>query len=42
MVGEVAAREMGPPGDHATSDLLTLGVTMAVGVDPSEEVAGAS
>ena len=41
-VGEVAVREMGPPGDHAALDLLTLGVTVAVGVDPSEEVAGAS
>ena len=35
-------RETGPPGDHAASDLLTPGVTVAVGVDPSEEVAGAS
>ena len=41
-VGEVAVRETGPPGDHAASDLLTPGVTVAVGVDPSEEVAGAS
>ena len=41
-VGEVAVREMGPPGDHAVSDLLTPGVTVAMGVDPSEEVAGAS
>ena len=35
-------RETGPPSDHAASDLLTPGVTVAVGVDPSEEVAGAS
>ena len=35
-------RETGPPGDHAALDLLTPGVTMVVGVDPSEEVAGAS
>ena len=35
-------RETGPPGDHAASDLLTSGVTVAGGVDPSEEVAGAS
>ena len=41
-VGEVAVRETGLPGDHAASDLLTPGVTVAVGVDPSEEVAGAS
>ena len=42
MVGEVAVRETGPPGDHAASDLLTPGVTVAMGVDPSEELAGAS
>jgi len=41
-VGEVAVRETGPPSDHAASDLLTPGVTVAVGVDPSEEVARAS
>ena len=41
-VGEVAVRETRPLGDHVASDLLTLGVTVAVGVDPSEEVAGAS
>ena len=35
-------RETGPPSDHAALDLLTPGVTMAMGVDPSEEVAGAS
>ena len=35
-------REMGPLSDHAASDLLTSRVTVAVGVDPSEEVAGAS
>ena len=35
-------RETGPPSDHAALDLLTPGVTMAVGVDPSEEVARAS
>ena len=42
MVVEVAVRETVPLGDHATSDLLTLGVTVAMGVDPFEEVAGAS
>ena len=41
-VGEVAMRETGFPGDHAAADLLTPGVTVAVAVDPSEEVAGAS
>ena len=41
-VGEVAVRETGFPGDHAAADLLTPGATMAVAVDPSEEVAGAS
>ena len=41
-VGEVAMRETRPPGDHAALDLLAPGVTMAVGVDPSKEVAGAS
>ena len=41
-VGEVAVRETGFPGDHAAADLLTLGATMAMAVDPSEEVAGAS
>ena len=41
-VGEVAVRETGPPGDHAALDLLTPGTPMAVGVDPSEEVPGAS
>ena len=35
-------RETGPPSDLAALDLLTPGVTMAVGVDPSEEVARAS
>ena len=35
-------RETGFPGDHAAADLLTLGMTVAVAVDPSEEVAGAS
>ena len=35
-------RETGPPGDHAASDLLTPGVIVVVGVDPSEEVARAS
>ena len=35
-------RETGFPGDHAAVDLLTPGVTAAVVVDPSEEVAGAS
>ena len=41
-VGEVAVRETGFPGDHAAADLLTPGVTVATGVDPFEEVAGAS
>ena len=41
-VGEVAVREIGFPGDHAAVDLLTLGETVAMVVDPSEEVAGAS
>ena len=41
-VGEVAVRETGFPGDHAAADLLTLGVTMAVVVDLSEEVIEAS
>ena len=41
-VGEVAVRETGPPGDQAASDLLTPGATVAMAVDPSEEVAGAS
>ena len=41
-VSEVAMRETGPPGDHAASDLLTSGVTVAMGVDPSEEVGGAA
>ena len=41
-VGEVAVRETGFPGDHAAADLLTPGVTVAVVVDPSEGVAGAS
>ena len=37
MVGEVAVRETGFPGDHAAADLVAPGVAMAV--DPSEEVA---
>ena len=41
-VSEVAVRETGFPGDHAAADLLTPGVTVAMVVDPSEEVAGAS
>ena len=41
-VGEVGVRETRFPSDHAAADLLTLGVTMAVAVGPSEEVAGAS
>jgi hypothetical protein len=40
MVGEVAVRETGFPGDHTAANLLALGVTMAV--DPPKEVAGAS
>ena len=35
-------REIGFPGDHAATDLLAPGVTMAVAVGPSKEVAGAS
>ena len=42
MVGEVAMRETGFPGDHVVADLLAPEVTMAVAVEPSEEVAGAS
>ena len=42
MVGEVAVRETGFPGDHAAADLLAPGVTVAVAVGPSEEVARAS
>ena len=42
MVGEVAVRETGFPGDHAAADLLASGVTMAVVVDLSEEVIEAS
>ena len=41
-VGEVAVKETGFPGDHAAADLLALEVTVAMAVDPSEEVAGAS
>ena len=41
-VSEVAVRETGPPSDHAALVLLTPGVTVAVGVDPSKEVAGTS
>ena len=41
-VGEVAVRETGFPSDHTAVDLLTPGATVAVAVDPSEEVAGAS
>ena len=42
MVGEVAVRETGFPGDHAAVDLLTLGAAASVGVDPSKEVARTS
>ena len=35
-------KETGFPGDHAAADLLALEVTVAMAVDPSEEVAGAS
>ena len=35
-------RETGFPGDHAAADFLASRVTVAVAVDPSEEVAGAS
>ena len=41
-VGEAAVRETGFPGDHTAADLLTPGATVAMAVDPSEEVAGAS
>ena len=41
-VAEVAMRETGFPSYKAVADLLTLGATMAMAVDPSEEVAGAS
>ena len=42
MIGEVAVRETRFPGDHTAADLLTSRMTVAVAVDPSEEVAGAS
>ena len=35
-------RETGFPRDHAAADLLAPGVTVAVAVCPSEEVARAS
>ena len=35
-------REIGFPSDHAAADLLTPEVTVAMAVDPSEGVAGAS
>ena len=35
-------RETGFSGDHTTADLLAPEVTVAVAVEPSEEVAGAS
>ena len=35
-------RETGFPGDQTVVDLLTPGATVAVAVNPSEEVAGAS
>jgi len=38
----VAVREIGFPGDHAAADLLAPEVIVAVAVEPSEEVAGAS
>ena len=41
-IGEAALREMGFPGDHAAAELLTPEVTVAVAVDPSKAVAGAS
>ena len=41
-VGEVAEKEIGFSGDDAAADLLAPGVTVAVVVGPSEEVAGAS
>ena len=42
MVSEVAVRETRFPGDHTAADLLTPGATVAMAVDPSEGVAGAS
>ena len=42
MVGEVAVRETGVPGDHAAADSLALEVTVATAVGSSEEVPGAS
>ena len=41
-VGKVAVRGIGFSGDPAAADLLALEVTVAVAVEPSEEVAGAS
>ena len=41
-VGEVAVRETGFSGDHAAADLLAPEVTVAMAVEPSMEVAGAS
>ena len=35
-------REIGFPGDHAAADLLAPEVIVAMAVEPSEEVAGAS
>ena len=42
MVGEVAVRETGFPGDHATADSLAPEVTVATAVGSSKEVAWAS
>ena len=42
MVGEVAVRETGFPGDHTAAGLLTPGAVVSVGVYPSMEVARTS
>ena len=42
MVGEVAVRGTGFSGDPTATDLLAPEVTVAVAVEPSEEVVGAS
>ena len=41
-VGEVAMRETGFSSDHVAADLLAPEVTVAMAMEPSEEVAGAS
>ena len=42
MASEVAVRVIGSSGDPAAADLLAPEVTVAVAVEPSGEVAGAS